>query len=154
MPEKYQGKKFDKKVDIWLLGCILYELCTLNKYSKNSDTKINEEYGKELQNLVNLLLKEDPNSRPSISQVVSNVKNYINKSIKLKQNIFYFFLQNEAYEYYFIEKSIKHFFENRIYNNENENDINACYSLLNYLPFPSGMNNNNRSENSDDNRQL
>ena len=30
-----EGKKFDKKVDIWLLGCILYELCTLKKYSKN-----------------------------------------------------------------------------------------------------------------------
>ena len=142
-----EGKKIDKKVDIWLLGCILYELCTLNKYSKNSDKKINEEYGKILQNLINILLKEDPDSRLSISQVLFIVKNYINKDIQLKQNIFYNFLQNEAYEYHFIENSIKRSFENiiNINNNENENDkdINTCYSLLDYLPFPfpSGMNN-------------
>jgi len=28
-PEIISGKKYNNKVDIWALGCIIYELCTL-----------------------------------------------------------------------------------------------------------------------------
>ena len=29
-PEIINGQKYNNKVDIWALGCIIYELCTLN----------------------------------------------------------------------------------------------------------------------------
>ena len=31
-PEIIKGEKYDKKVDIYALGCIIYELFTLNVY--------------------------------------------------------------------------------------------------------------------------
>jgi serine/threonine protein kinase len=30
-PEIYRGQKYTHKVDIWSLGCVIYELCTLEK---------------------------------------------------------------------------------------------------------------------------
>ena len=28
-PEIIKGEKYNNKIDIWALGCIIYELCTL-----------------------------------------------------------------------------------------------------------------------------
>ena len=30
-PEIYQNKKYDKKTDVWSIGCILFELVTLRR---------------------------------------------------------------------------------------------------------------------------
>ena len=134
-----------------MLGCILYELSTLNKYPNNLDKSINiEYYGIELQNLINDLLNEKPNLRPDINQVLLIVDKYISKfniNIVKKQNIFYIFLENEVYEKYIIENSIKHPLEdylnyislwNKLKNSEllnnKENSKDFC-SLLDFLQF-------------------
>lgn len=38
-PEMFSDKNYDKKIDIWALGCILYELATLNVPFKANDMK-------------------------------------------------------------------------------------------------------------------
>ena len=164
IPEITEGKQLDNKVDIWLLGCILYELSTLNKYPNNLDKSINiEYYGIELQNLINDLLNEKPNLRPDINQVLLIVDKYISKfniNIVKKQNIFYIFLENEVYEKYIIENSIKHPLEdylnyislwNKLINSEllnnKENSKDFC-SLLDFLQF--SFKSNSINDNKDD----
>ena len=87
-PEIINGEKHNKKVDIWSLGCILYELLTLNlcfgcvfiggliqDINKNNhgtiDTNI---YNKEWQNIIDLLLKKDYHERPEIDEVINKIK--------------------------------------------------------------------------------
>ena len=87
-PEIFGDSKISKKVDIWALGCILYELCTLNFCFNNIISIINNRnnriidlnyYNVKLQNLINLLLKTE-NERPDINTILSLV-------IKLKEEI-------------------------------------------------------------------
>jgi NIMA (never in mitosis gene a)-related kinase len=73
-PEMLINSKYTNKVDIWALGCILYELCTLNYCFDNiiyiienkNTKKINlKYYNSKLQNLIDILLKTE-NERPNI----------------------------------------------------------------------------------------
>ena len=62
-PEILRREKYSNKVDIYALGCIIYELCTLNFYSGNkTGGKINVNfYGEDLQNLIDKLVENEPN---------------------------------------------------------------------------------------------
>jgi serine/threonine protein kinase len=83
-PEIIDDEKYNNKVDLWSLGCILYELCTLNYCFYNSSIKklidqilyseheehekINTKiYGEKLENLIKLLLKRYYKTRPDIN---------------------------------------------------------------------------------------
>ena len=87
-PEIYNGEKYTNKVDIWALGCIIYELCTLDYcFSCNNlielmkkissgchgiiDTKYYNDY---LQNLIDLSLKKNYRERASIEDILANLK--------------------------------------------------------------------------------
>ena len=90
-PEIINGEKYNNKVGIWSLGCIIHELCTLNfcfhsnsmrelvdNISQSNHERINEKiYSKQLQNLIDLLLIPDYKKRPDINQVIK----YVNASI-------------------------------------------------------------------------
>ena len=81
-PEILKGTKHNNKVDIYSLGCIIYELFTLNEYYidklDEKDCKINTEiYNSKYQELIDLLFQKDYHKRPNIEEVIS----YINESI-------------------------------------------------------------------------
>ena len=94
-PEIINDQEYNKKVDIWSLGCILYELLTLNlcfgcanierliqDIMKNNHGTIDANiYNKEWNNIIDLLLKIDYNERPEINEVINRIKK-IKESIK------------------------------------------------------------------------
>ena len=81
-PELETGNSFNNKVDIFSLGCILYELFFLRKYKYDKlygdVRKIDIDlYNKNWQNLIDLLLKTESSERPDIKdviQLISDIK--------------------------------------------------------------------------------
>lgn len=82
-PELVKGLKYNKKVDIWSLGCIIHELCTLNALFREKDIPnimknivsmsiplIPTTYSAVLQNLINDMLQRKPNDRPSAKKLL------------------------------------------------------------------------------------
>jgi serine/threonine protein kinase len=86
-PEIIKEDLYNNKVDIWALGCILYELCTLNicfkavslqkvidKIIAGEPDKININlYGTDFENLINLLIKKDYKQRPNINELYNKL---------------------------------------------------------------------------------
>ena len=74
-PEIEMGEKYNNKIDIYSLGCIIYELFTQNKYYidkriREKDCQINlEVYNLKWQKLIDLLLNKDYHQRPDIEDV-------------------------------------------------------------------------------------
>ena len=124
-PEEWSHKKYSNKVDIWALGCIIYELLTLskcfngpilelmNKITKEPHGKINlNKYNHKWQNLIDLLLKKNYKERPDINYVCDYLKNELLDNIiknneiiitlKVKKddinNDIYFLNKNAIYE--------------------------------------------------------
>lgn len=82
-PEVCEGKPYNKKSDIWSLGCILYEIITLKKafegetlpalimrIVRGTVDDIPAEYGNSLRQLLRTLLHLDPNKRPSTVDIM------------------------------------------------------------------------------------
>ena len=94
-PEILKGNNYDNKVDIWSLGCIIYELFNLSIYHldkiSNEIKSINQDYNPKWQELINLLFKIDFNERPNIYQIkdflYNNNLNEYRKIISLDKNI-------------------------------------------------------------------
>ena len=82
-PEIEKGKNYNNKIDIYALGCIIYELFTLNEYYnvKNENATINTKiYNPKWQNLIELTLKDDYNKRPNIDEIYDYIENKINNN--------------------------------------------------------------------------
>ena len=82
-PEICEGKAYNSKSDIWSLGCVLYELCTLNhafdsncmnglimKILRAKHAPIPYYYSANLRNLVDSLLNKNAQRRPSANQIL------------------------------------------------------------------------------------
>ena len=93
-----KGGNYNNKVDYWALGCVIYELCTL-EYCFNSDSifglcnkiidgqhnKIDSQnYCKEIQDLIDILLKKDYKERPNIDKILELVDQYNYKYFQVK----------------------------------------------------------------------
>eukprot|EP01022_Parablepharisma_sp_SALTPOND_P016131 TRINITY_DN2330_c0_g1_i1.p1 TRINITY_DN2330_c0_g1~~TRINITY_DN2330_c0_g1_i1.p1 ORF type:complete len:504 (+),score=60.57 TRINITY_DN2330_c0_g1_i1:675-2186(+) len=82
-PEICSGHKYNFKTDIWMLGCLLYELCTLHKPFEGDSlhgvmTKILSQpymplpknYSETLDSLIKMMLEKNPNLRASIDDLL------------------------------------------------------------------------------------
>ena len=131
-PEILNGEKYDNKVDIWALGCIIYELCTLNicfesEYEVGLVKKITEgnydknklrEYNSEWINLIELLLKIDKNDRPNIIEVYEKLDSGLNKISNNYDNNMLGYLENEnSEEQESFEEQQKLYLPNSFYDN-------------------------------------
>ncbi|XP_073343745.1 uncharacterized protein [Pagrus major] len=82
-PEVFTNGVYDAKSDIWSMGCILYELCTqhsafsaetpiklIPKIIGGSYPSLPEHFSPELCELLSDILKKDPQSRPTVSEIL------------------------------------------------------------------------------------
>eukprot|EP00240_Pyramimonas_obovata_P004454 CAMPEP_0118943496 /NCGR_PEP_ID=MMETSP1169-20130426/38427_1 /TAXON_ID=36882 /ORGANISM="Pyramimonas obovata, Strain CCMP722" /LENGTH=366 /DNA_ID=CAMNT_0006888763 /DNA_START=214 /DNA_END=1311 /DNA_ORIENTATION=- len=83
-PEICEDKPYGPKSDVWALGCILYELCSLKrafegqslpalvmKILRGKYPPIQYEYSAELTGLVSKLLQRKPGMRPTIKEILA-----------------------------------------------------------------------------------
>ncbi|XP_069705761.1 serine/threonine-protein kinase Nek2 [Periplaneta americana] len=82
-PEVIKGGKYNKKSDIWSLGCLVYELCSLTTPFTGSNVKqlalkikggkfsrIPAHYSDQLQKIISLLLSVEHKFRPTIEMIL------------------------------------------------------------------------------------
>jgi hypothetical protein len=91
-PEIFQNKPYSYKSDVWALGCVLYEMTTLNhafdanslnglagKIIKGKYPPISSKYSKYLRELISQMLLINPQQRPDVDQILR--KPFIKKHI-------------------------------------------------------------------------
>ncbi len=82
-PEIFQNKPYSYKSDVWALGCVLYEMTTLNhafdansinglagKIIKGRYPPIHHKYSRHLRDLIQSMLEITPAKRPDIDQIL------------------------------------------------------------------------------------
>ena len=99
-PELVKQKPYDFKIDVWAMGCVAYQMCSLKapfagenlislgyNIVHNQPQSIPSSYSSDLSSLVNKLLEKNPIKRPSSSEVLSLVQSYVdNKNIPRYNN--------------------------------------------------------------------
>jgi hypothetical protein len=145
------SKKFSIKSDIWYLGLLIYEICTLKKLKrkyiedynkmfnyirKGEYEQINKKYSKEINILIKKCLNILPERRPNceeIKNICNKIKSrkLISKKIEKMKNLKN--LDNESYHINNIkiihtEKNNNHI---KITNNKNFIEINKSKEILN-----------------------
>ena len=91
-PEIFKNKPYSYKSDVWALGCVLYEMTTLNhafdaqsinglaqKIIKGRYPPISSKYSRYLGQLIGEMLMLDPKKRPDMDQILK--KPFIKKHI-------------------------------------------------------------------------
>lgn len=82
-PELCLNRPYNNKSDVWALGCILYEMATLNHAFDGTNMKslvqkilkgvyppISPMYSSDLSRLISAMLQIDPHLRPNVSQII------------------------------------------------------------------------------------
>jgi NIMA (never in mitosis gene a)-related kinase 1/4/5 len=100
-PEVCKGQPYNYKADVWSLGCIIYELCSLrrpfegesiatvlNNILNKTPELLPEEYSDLLTTSVFLMLTKDPAERPSISKILTlaNTHSFTEKKDNLSKS--------------------------------------------------------------------
>ena len=99
-PEVCEGKPYNSKSDVWALGCILFELCTFQKpfnafnqaalcmkiiegkYKPINKIENIPKYSKNLENMINCMLKRNYMERPLMKEIL-NDKIFFEKAVIL-----------------------------------------------------------------------
>lgn len=84
-PEIWRRRPYNKKSDIWSLGCLLYELATLKHPFEARDERslaekvmrgvyapIPSSYSADLSTMVRILLNTDPARRPTVDEILQH----------------------------------------------------------------------------------
>ena len=113
-PEIINKYPYNNKVDIWSFGCIIYELCTLDKYKiNNNNIEINKKYyGNDILEFINLALQEENSKRPSADEIFKIIKNE-----EKDEEVLFFILskairEDPVMENYIIEEIINYKLDN------------------------------------------
>ncbi|KAM4807677.1 serine/threonine-protein kinase Nek1 [Rhinophrynus dorsalis] len=82
-PEICENRPYNNKSDIWALGCVLYEMCTLKhafeagnmknlvlKIIRGSYPPVSTHYSYDLRSLLSMLFKRNPKDRPSVTSIL------------------------------------------------------------------------------------
>ncbi|XP_055383104.1 serine/threonine-protein kinase Nek3 [Condylostylus longicornis] len=82
-PEIVKGRKYDKKSDMWAVGCLIYEMCCLkppfrgNRFEQLSENisngqfnSIPKSYSKDLQEIISFILEVDSEQRPNVEIIL------------------------------------------------------------------------------------
>ena len=81
-PEIKNNNIDDPKSDIYSMGIVFYKLCYLN-FPNLGDKKNEKYYSKEMENIINLMIK-DINNRPNTNEIYNLIENeYINHVVKI-----------------------------------------------------------------------
>jgi len=97
-PEVWDNQAYDYKCDIWSLGCIIYELCTLYPpFSGNNYTEIrnniksgkynpiSSSYSNDLKQIIEWMLVVNPNKRKSSLELLNS--DIIQRRINLRNHL-------------------------------------------------------------------
>ncbi|XP_065365472.1 uncharacterized protein Nek2 [Calliphora vicina] len=81
-PEIVRGSKYDRKSDVWAVGCLIYEMCSLRPPFKGKEftqlsanisigkfSSIPDIYSKDLQEIIAFMLEVENELRPSIEVI-------------------------------------------------------------------------------------
>ncbi|CAD8144552.1 unnamed protein product [Paramecium octaurelia] len=84
-PEVWRDQPYDMKSDIWSLGCVIYEMCSLQtpfrakdmdllfqKVQRGTYDQIQSHFSKDLSQIISSLLQIQPNNRPTCDQILAN----------------------------------------------------------------------------------
>ena len=107
-PEVWENKPYDYKSDIWSLGCLFYELVTLNppfhgkslneiyyNIKKCNLAEIPYFYDNEFKRIIDLCIKVDSNLRPTSEELFKYINSIWNNNNENEDNF-----ENETKEFY------------------------------------------------------
>ncbi|KAH8266922.1 hypothetical protein KR026_011012 [Drosophila bipectinata] len=82
-PELVRGRKYDRKSDVWAVGCLVYEMCALRppfrgrqfdqlseKIAQGEFSRIPAVYSADLQEIIAFMLAVDHEQRPGIEVII------------------------------------------------------------------------------------
>lgn len=91
-PEIFKNKPYSYKADVWALGCVLYEMTTLNhafdanslnglaqKIIRGKYPAVHSKYSRYLRELIGQMLAPEPKQRPDLDQILR--KPFIRKQV-------------------------------------------------------------------------
>ena len=103
-PEIVESRPYNFKSDIWSLGVLLYELCSLKppfdasslhflalKIVRGVYPPLSKQFSQPLRNLVSKMLKTDPSARPTIHEILkepiirNRIKNFLSTPLRLQE---------------------------------------------------------------------
>jgi NIMA (never in mitosis gene a)-related kinase len=99
-PEIWDGKPYNYKSDMWSVGVVLYEMCTLKppfnstsleglykEISLGVYSPISKRYSRDLTKVIGMLLQLNPDNRPSCDKLLNSDIILRNKKVSLDDSI-------------------------------------------------------------------